>query len=153
MKIGKIAELTGIPVDTIRYYEKVALLHAPMRTSNGYRRYNDAHLERLLFIRRCRSLDMSQDEIRRLISLGEEQEADCSDVDALVAHHLQHVRERLQELKQLEQTLVLLQSACTSGKTIKECGILAGLHSAQEEPPHAAGSHVPGIHGADRSKG
>ncbi len=152
MKIGEIANRTGIPVDTIRYYEKVGLLHAPLRNNNGYRSYNSAHLERLLFIRRCRSLDMSQNEIRQLIQLGAEQEADCSDVDALVAHHLQHVRQRLQELAQLEETLVQLQAACTSGKTIRECGILAGLHSDLEVADNETNSHVPGIHGANQDK-
>ncbi|GAA0692372.1 MULTISPECIES: Cd(II)/Pb(II)-responsive transcriptional regulator [Marinobacterium] len=152
MKIGKIAKQTGIPVDTIRYYEKMGLLHAPLRNSNGYRSYNNSHLERLRFIRRCRSLDMSQDEIRQLIHLSETQEADCSEVDALVAHHLQHVRERLQELAQLEQTLVQLQTACASGKAIRECGILAGLHTDLELQDIEAGSHVPGIHGANQDK-
>lgn len=145
MKIGQVSHLTGIPVDTIRYYEKTGLLHAPGRGSNGYRHYNDSHRERLLFIRRCRNLDMSQEEIRRLIRLDEEQSADCSEVDALVAHHLRHVRERLNELTLLEQKLVQLQAACSAGKSVRECGILEGLHSNLDIPATATDSHVPGI--------
>ncbi|MBC7183990.1 MAG: MerR family transcriptional regulator, partial [Marinobacter sp.] len=62
MKIGELAKTTAIPVETIRYYEKIGLLPEPSRDSSGYRSYQPAHLDRLLFIKRCRNLDMAQDE-------------------------------------------------------------------------------------------
>ena len=71
MKIGELAKTTAIPVETIRYYEKIGLLPEPDRDASGYRSYRNAHLERLLFIKRCRNLDMAQDEIRELIRLAE----------------------------------------------------------------------------------
>ena len=67
----------------------------------------------------------SPDYWAELIGLAEQPEADCSDVDALLARHLTHVRERLKELASLEETLVRLQEACTDGRTVRECGILA----------------------------
>ncbi len=70
MKIGELAKLTDVSVETIRYYEKIGLLPPPARSANGYRHYLGAHQDRLLFIRRCRSLDMAQEEIRRLIELA-----------------------------------------------------------------------------------
>lgn len=148
MKIGDVSRLAGIPVETVRYYEKIGLLPEPGRNSSGYRTYQESHLERLLFIRRCRNLDMAQDEIRELIRLADNPDADCSDVDALLARHLAHVRERLQELKTLESTLEQLQAACSEGRTVSECGILGGLGkdiSSGGNP--AAGNHVPGTHG------
>ena len=105
MKIGEMAKRAGLPVETVRYYEKIGLLPAPQRDASGYRSYQERHLDRLLFIRRCRNLDMTQDEIRELIRLAEQPEADCSEVDALLARHLDHVRERLRELTSLESTL------------------------------------------------
>ncbi|SNC65170.1 Cd(II)/Pb(II)-responsive transcriptional regulator [Marinobacter sp. es.048] len=148
MKIGELAKKTAIPVETIRYYEKIGLLPEPDRDSSGYRSYRNAHLDRLLFIKRCRNLDMAQDEIRELIRLAEQPEADCSEVDALLAQHLLHVRERLRELASLEQTLVSLQKACADGGTVRECGILGGLSAElgalEDEPSH---NHVPGTHG------
>ncbi|MGB2130833.1 MAG: Cd(II)/Pb(II)-responsive transcriptional regulator [Marinobacterium sp.] len=148
MKIGEIAAATGLPVETIRYYEKIGLLPPPARSDNGYRHYRTLHLERLQFIKRCRSLDMAQDEIRQLIDLSQQPDADCRDVDALLAHHLEHVRERLQELASLEQTLVQLQSACNQGKTVRECGILDGLSTHEDTRlPSEAHNHVPGTHG------
>ena len=64
MKIGELATLTGCPVETIRYYEREGLLPAPSRSAGNYRQYDTAHVERLSFIRHCRSLDMTQEEIR-----------------------------------------------------------------------------------------
>ncbi|MEX1056581.1 MAG: MerR family transcriptional regulator, partial [Natronospirillum sp.] len=72
MKIGELATLSGLAVETIRYYEKIALLPVPSRDNSGYRRYQPPHLERLLFIKRCRNLDMAQDEIRELLRLVEQ---------------------------------------------------------------------------------
>lgn len=152
MRIGEIAKTSGIAVETIRYYEKIGLLPEPGRDASGYRSYRQAHLDRLLFIKRCRNLDMAQDEIRELIRLAENPEADCSGVDALLARHLDHVRERLKELTSLEQTLVQLQEACTDGRTVSECGILGGLASELETVETASGSnHVPGTHGQGHS--
>ena len=148
MKIGELANTTAVPSETIRYYEKIGLLPEPDRDSSGYRSYRPGHLDRLLFIKRCRNLDMAQDEIHELIRLAEQPEADCSGVDALLANHLHHVRERLKELASLEETLVQLQKACTDGRTVRECGILGGLTSELEnlesENRH---NHVPGTHG------
>jgi len=90
MKIGEISKTTGIPVETIRYYEKIGLVPAPDRLASGYRQYRQSHLDRLLFIKRCRNLDMAQDEIRELIRLADQPDSDCSEVDALLARHLSH---------------------------------------------------------------
>ncbi|MCK7546530.1 Cd(II)/Pb(II)-responsive transcriptional regulator [Marinobacter koreensis] len=147
MKIGDISKRSGIPVETVRYYEKIGLLPEPQRNANGYRSYSPAHLDRLLFIKRCRNLDMAQDEIRELIRLAEQPEADCSDVDALLARHLNHVRERLKELQSLEQTLLTLQAACADSRTVRECGILDGLNADLEAlDPKPSHTHVPGTH-------
>jgi len=148
LRIGAIAKQAGVPVETIRYYEKIGLLPEPVRDASGYRSYRQAHLDRLLFIKRCRNLDMAQEEIRELIRLAEQPEADCSDVDALLARHLDHVRERLKELASLEQTLVQLQAACSDGRTVSECGILGGLTSELDKLDTASDdNHVPGTHG------
>lgn len=149
MKIGEISKTTGIPVETIRYYEKIGLVPAPEREASGYRSYRQHHLDRLLFIRRCRNLDMAQDEIREFIRLADQPDADCSQVDALLARHLTHVRQRLEELTRLEETLTQLQTACSEGRTVSECGILGGLSSqSMPEPVSDGHNHIPGAHGS-----
>ena len=66
MKIGILAEATGTPVETIRFYEREGLLPPPARAENNYRMYLPVHVERLAFVRQCRNLDMTLDEIRAL---------------------------------------------------------------------------------------
>ncbi len=72
MKIGALADATGTPVETIRFYEREGLMPPPARAANNYRLYLPAHVERLAFIRQCRSLDMTLDEIERLLDQGGE---------------------------------------------------------------------------------
>ncbi|MCK0163097.1 Cd(II)/Pb(II)-responsive transcriptional regulator [Marinobacter sp. S6332] len=154
MKIGEISKHSSVAVETIRYYEKIGLLPKPDRDASGYRAYRNAHLERLLFIKRCRNLDMAQDEIRELIRLSENPEADCHQVDTLLDNHLNHVRNRLKELLNLEKTLQQLQKACSDAGRVQDCGILGGL-SSELRVPHPEHSdhrddhenHVPGTHG------
>lgn len=147
MKVGEVSKATGIAVETIRYYEKIGLVPEPERQASGYRSYRQSHLDRLLFIRRCRNLDMAQEEIRELIRLAEQPDADCSQVDELLARHLDHVRKRLQELASLEGTLEQLQQACSEGRSVSECGILGGLASeTPDELPDNGQNHVPGTH-------
>ncbi len=149
MKIGEISRHSSVPVETIRYYEKIGLLPEPDRDASGYRAYHRAHLDRLLFVKRCRNLDMAQEEIRELIRLSEHPEADCHDVDALLARHLNHVRDRLKELTNLERTLQQLQRACSNTGTVQDCGILGGLSSELEDLHSTQNdheNHVPGTH-------
>ena len=65
IKIGELARRAQCPAQTIRYYEHEGLLPEPIRTAGNYRVYSRAHIERLSFIRNCRSLDMTLDEIRQ----------------------------------------------------------------------------------------
>lgn len=150
MKIGEIATLTGLPVETIRYYEKIGLLLPPTRNGNGYRHYRQLHIERLLFIKRCRILEMTLDEIRQLIDLAQQSDTDCNDVNVLLARHLEHVRERLHELACLEQTLVKLQNTCGQGHTMSECGILGNLRTRLDTQwPSKTANPAKGPHGSD----
>ncbi len=66
MRIGELAKATDTQVETIRYYEREALLPKPERTDGNYRVYASEHVERLSFIRYCRGLDVTLDETRVL---------------------------------------------------------------------------------------
>ena len=90
MKIGQLAQQTGTPVDTIRYYEREGLLPRAARTEGNYRIYDAVHLERLAFIRRCRSLDMTLDEIRVLLCFRDRPLESCKDVNTLLDAHIDH---------------------------------------------------------------
>jgi Cd(II)/Pb(II)-responsive transcriptional regulator len=147
MKIGALAETTGTPVETIRFYEREGLLPPPGRADNNYRMYLPAHVERLAFIRQCRNLDMALDEIRALIALRESPAQDCGEVNDLLDAHIGHVAQRIRELKMLEKDLKALRARCATPHALSDCGILNGLDGAAAT---AAGSpkrrHVHGTH-------
>lgn len=127
MKIGNLATASGTPTDTIRYYEREGLLPAAARTDSNYRQYEGTHLEQLLFIRHCRNLDMSLDEIRELLAVRNEPDSDCETANRVLDEHISHVSQRIRELRALERQLKELRARCASAKRADECGILAGL--------------------------
>lgn len=126
-QIGELARRLDVPVETIRYYESQKLIPHATRTAGNYRQYEEHHVERLLFIRHCRSLDMSIAEIRQLLHAKDYPESSCDDVDAVIDEHIAQVTRRLSELRALRQQLLELRSCCAQKGSATDCGILAGL--------------------------
>lgn len=148
MKIGELSAASSTPVETIRYYEREGLLPAPARTQGNFRSYEAAHLERLQFIRHCRGLDMSLDEVRVLLKVKDDPSADCGDVNALLDAHIGHVTTRIKELRLLERQLKELRQRCCDAPGSQQCGILAGLSEAASEPsvPGSDARHLRSVH-------
>lgn len=148
MRIGELAAASGTPVETIRYYEREGLLPAPARTEGNFRHYEPAHLERVKLIRQCRSLDMSLDEIRVLLEIRDGGADNCADVNALIDTHIGHVSARIRELRALEKQLRELRQHCCKPRSVDQCGILAELTVAAQEPgaPARLGVHSSGVH-------
>lgn len=130
MKISELAQTTHIPAKTIRYYESVGLIKPPQRESNGYRYYQLRDVETLIFIRRCRELNIPIEDIKQLVAVKQNPEASCATVDNIIDEQLARVRQMQQELAQLEQTLSLLVTSCSS-ETIQNCCILQSLQSTE----------------------
>ena len=134
MRIGELARQAGVDVQTVRYYEREGLLEAPARTGSGYRAYGPEQLERLNFVRHCRSLDMPLAEIKRLIHLSTDKMVSCDEVNALVRLHLGRVQAKRRSLEELEKQLTALNAQCASGHRVADCGILEELiHAAHGE--------------------
>ncbi|MCJ8340176.1 MAG: Cd(II)/Pb(II)-responsive transcriptional regulator [Pseudomonadales bacterium] len=148
MKIGELAKKAKCTVETIRYYEKVGLLPASSRDNiNNYRLYNKSHLERLTFVRHCRALAMSHEEILVLLQARNQPAQKCDSIDQLIDDHLQHVTVRIKELQKLEAQLLKLRLQCQTPTDSQHCGILQDLEQAIEDNStdknfsHVAGSH------------
>lgn len=147
MKIGELAKLTDAQVETIRYYEREGLLPAPARSDGNYRLYTQAHVERLTFIRNCRSLDMTLEEIRSLLHLRDSPQDQCVSVNALIDEHIQHVNDRIASLQALQTQLLDLRQRCSDGAP-DHCGILDRLEvSGSVVPADVEHSHVGRSHG------
>lgn len=127
MKIGELAGSAGTPVETIRYYEREGLLPSPSRSESNYRQYGDAQVERLSFIRNCRLLDMTLDEIRVLLRFRDAPAENCAGVNTLLEGHIVHVADRIAELQALEKQLRRLRTQCRKVETSANCGILGEL--------------------------
>jgi len=147
MKIGDLAKAAKTQTETIRYYEREGLLPAPARTESNYRSYGQEHLARLAFIRACRSLDMTLDEIRSLLRFKEAPAENCGAVDELLDAHIGHVAERIKELKALQTELKELRAQCDAAGA--SCGILDSLDKRAPKAatkPGAKPGHVGGVH-------
>jgi len=127
MKIGELAQRADCLVETIRYYERDGLLMAPERLSNNYRNYDEHHVERLVFIRHCRALDMTLDEIRLLLDLRDRPDQDCVGVNELLEKHIDHIVSRIEALSALEAQLRDLRNRCQANDTTSGCQILRAL--------------------------
>lgn len=155
MKIGELASLSGTQVETIRYYEAQGLLPEPARSEGNYRLYGPQHAELLLFIRHCRSLDMSLDEVRVLLRLRSAPAEECADVNVLIDEHIDHVVRRIKELRSLERQLRSLRARCATVTDSASCGILSELSvAASREMPAAAPrtGHLGGVHAPKRKR-
>mgnify|MGYP001316355912 CR=1 FL=1 len=146
MKIGELARASQTPVETIRYYEREGLLPQAPRSEGNYRVYGPGDVERLAFVRHCRSLDMTLDEIRVLLRHKDVPQAECGEVNALLDEHIGHVATRIHELRQLQRQLKALREQCGDVRESARCGILGGLADGAQRAAPADG-HVGGAHG------
>jgi DNA-binding transcriptional MerR regulator len=141
-KIGDAAVRSGVSAANIRFYEKQQLLRPQSRGDNSYRIYSDGDVHQLRFIRACRALDMSLDEVRTLLNLNLGVKADCVTASGALDAHLAHVRERLAELKALEKDLKALRGRCNGQDTT--CHIIEALHERADALPQPLRGRAPG---------
>lgn len=147
VKIGDLARRTQCPAQTIRYYEREGLLPPPARTAGNYRLYGPVHIERLSFIRNCRTLDMALDEIRQLLRVRDAPQENCGAAHRLLDEHIAHVGTRISELQSLERQLKGLRRECSPAREERECGILNGLGRRKVGGPgKKSAAHVRGAH-------
>lgn len=125
MNIGDVAEVSGLPSKTIRYYEEIGLVR-PARGANGYRDFNERDAHKLSFLARARSLGFSIDDCRTLLSLYEDRTRASADVKHLAEEHMDRIARKIAELEALRTTLKTLVSQC-HGDDRPDCPILDGL--------------------------
>ena len=125
MNIKDVAERSGLPAKTIRYYEDIGLIR-PLRGQNGYRVFRDSDLHKLAFLARARGLGFSIEDCRTLLALYEDRSRASSDVKAVATAHLARIADKITELRAMQDTLTHLVRACAGDKR-PDCPILRGL--------------------------
>jgi MerR family copper efflux transcriptional regulator len=125
MGIGAIAKRAGVGIDTVRYYERAGLLNPRQRLSSGYRRYSDAEVARLRFIRRAQALGFSLQEIQELLTLSSRR--DVARVKRTAESKVQQIEARIAELQRVRDGLATLVAACPGHGRATQCPILRAL--------------------------
>ena len=127
LTISRLAQSSGVGIDTVRYYERNGLLPEPPRRASGYRAYRDEDVQRLRFIRRAKQLGFSLEEIRGLLQLSQQNEQGVPGVHATAAARLAELNARIAELERVRDGLRQLVQACPGHGTPHECPILKAL--------------------------
>ncbi len=125
MNIGDVAQTSGLPAKTIRYYEDIGLVR-PARGANGYRDFSEQDAHKLIFLGRSRSLGFSIEDCRTLMSLYEDRDRASADVRAVAKEHLERIADKIDELQALKATLETLVTRC-QGNDRPDCPILDDL--------------------------
>lgn len=130
MKRGKLAQSTGCNLETIRYYEKIDLLHEPDRTESGHRVYSADDQRRLKFILRSRELGFSIEELRGLLGLVDSNDYTCGEVLDVTTRHIADIKSKISDLKKLQRTLSDMSSQCAGGE-VPDCPVINSLFDDQ----------------------
>ena len=127
--IGQVSRQTGVHIETVRYYERIGLVPEPDRTSGGNRQYSHADLKRLFFVKRCRELGFSLDEIRALMEMVDRDDFTCGQVHEMTIAHLATIQQKLKDLRRLEKSLKQMAAQCSKGD-VPECPVIDTLYGA-----------------------
>lgn len=110
MRIGELAEITGVSTKTLRFYEAEGLLPEPDRTPAGYRDYAAAAAERVTFVRRAQAAGLTLRQIGEVLAVHDDGQAPCRHVEQLVAERLADVEQRLADLRHTHAQLQQLHA-------------------------------------------
>lgn len=131
--ISEVAKKAHLSTDTVRFYEKRGFIKPNFRANNQYRYFDDEALKRLLFIKRCRDLDISLKEIETLIELEQNPDQNCEAVNEIIDLHLEHITSKMKELEAFKNQLSELRHSCNTPTTVDHCQILKTLEQTDSE--------------------
>lgn len=106
-RVGELARRASSPTSTIRYYERLGLVSALVRSGSQHRLYDKDALDRVLLIRRCRDVGLSIAQIKPPIMMMGDRRA-SRPAREIATQDLMLIRGKLRELKALEHTLLKL---------------------------------------------
>ncbi|WP_375754141.1 Cu(I)-responsive transcriptional regulator [Vibrio sp. HN007] len=126
MNISQIAKITSLSAKSIRLYESKGIISAPLRSENGYRNYNQQHIDELMIVGRAKRAGFSLDECKALVELAKDSERTSAEVKQKAQHKLAEVNVKLAELHQIKSQLEKWISECP-GNSESNCPIIDDL--------------------------
>lgn len=133
LTIGKAAALSGVGVETVRFYERRGLIDEPPRKDSGYRQYPLDVVNRIKFIKRAKELGFSLKEIGQLLKLRVKPGATCADVRKKAMDKINDVNEKIGELQRIKSALSKLATSCKGRGPTSECPIIDALEKREDE--------------------
>lgn len=133
LTIGAVAKRAGVPIDTIRYYEREGLLPEPLRRASGYRSYGESAVAQLRFIRRAKELGFTLEEIRGLLALSHDRQRGVKAVKRRAQERLAAIDARIAELQRVRDGLAELIASCPGHGAPEQCPILRALNEGGED--------------------
>ena len=134
-RVGALAQAAGVSTDTLRHYERKALLK-PTRSHNGYREYPAHALERVQMIRQALAIGFTLDELASVFKVFDHGGAPCHDVRDLAAKKLSEIEQHLQEVTalrdELREALADWDTRLTKTARGQRAGLLKALASRQK---------------------
>ena len=129
LKIGQVAQLADVNIETVRYYEREGLIPEPPRRPSGYRQYSPDYVQRIKFIKHAQQLGFSLKEITELLALRVEPDTACDEVKQQAEAKIADIEAKIQTLQQMQQVLTDLVTACDQRQLTDTCPILKTLES------------------------
>lgn len=132
MTSGKLAMEAGVNLETVRFYERRAMLPHPPRTTSGYRLFPPETVQRIRFIRRAQTLGFTLKEIKELLALSGSGSTNCGPVRARAEQKIAEIERKIEALTVMKKALEEISANCTGGKRARSCPILECLGSDEE---------------------
>ncbi len=127
--IGELSRRADCKIETVRYYERIGILPQPVRSAGGHRLYEQESLKRLVFVRRCRALGFTLDQVRDLLHFVDRGDYTCADVKDMTMAHRAEMRRKIADLERMDQVLADMAESCEGGR-VPECPIIDALFAA-----------------------
>jgi len=138
--IGQLAKAVGVPISTVRFYERAGLVRPAARSGGNYRQYTEQGLSRLRFIRSAQTTGFSLQDIRELLSLTHSDEPPCEEVIALTRQRLAEVRQRIRQLRHVEKVMAKSLDDCCTGHAPDLCEEITRLKDPTARPCRPGGA-------------
>lgn len=132
MTIGRVAQESGVGIETVRFYEREGLLSEPPRSASGYRLYDTGVVARLQFVRRAKELGFTLNEIKELLALRVESTTSRQDVRARAKTKIEDIENKIRTLQRMKKALVRLVQECCEKGDGAECPILRSLEGRNQ---------------------
>ena len=127
MRIGTVAQLAGVSIQTILYYERQGLIPLPRRSEANYRIYTPKAIDLVRFIKSAQQLGFTLQEIKKLILWRNSGVASCTDVQEFTNAKIVELEEKASELRSHARVLSRLVAECSRSAAVRECPIIKFL--------------------------